>query len=89
MAKITAYLRIGRRDSGSFSVAATSNPSDVPLKDGNGRDIPTVAFGVRFNIPDAVFDSASRVIAELTIPEEALVVPKPADIKILELEGGA
>lgn len=68
--KARAYLRVARDDRGRAKIVATVKPSDVPLTDSRDRPLPTVYFGVDFEIPDAMFDRASDVIATVTVSED-------------------
>lgn len=72
--KVTAYIRIGKKEPGSRGpravVDAGSQPNSNMLYQGP-NPIPTVAFGVDLDIPDELFERASQVIAEIVIPVEA------------------
>lgn len=68
--KAKVYLRVARDDRGKAKVAANVRPNDAPLTDSNNYVLPTVAFGVVLDIPDALFSRAAEIIATLTIPED-------------------
>lgn len=79
--KATLYLRLAKHPRGrdaSYKVAAGVKPSREPLWAGD-QPLPTVAFAVKFDIPDAAFNQAERVIAEIAIPEDELEIA--ADVK--------
>jgi hypothetical protein len=86
MPKATIYLRVARQDGGNgrapFKVHASTKPRHAPLPDGQGYDLPTVAFGVTIDIPEKAFKQAEHVIAELTLPDDAFEVA--ADVRIAE-----
>lgn len=72
---LRVYLRVAHQPSGKPKVAAGVRPSKLPLYDSSGnRPIPTVAFAIDLDLPDAMFRAAERVIAELTVPESAAEV---------------
>lgn len=71
--KTRVYLRVARDKRGKARVVATVKPNARPLEAGGARPLdflPTVAFAVDLNVPDSMFDQASRVVAELTISED-------------------
>lgn len=72
--RTTVYLRVARSKNGGPQVTATVTPSQKPLQDGRGRILPTTAFALSLDIPNAAFESAARVVAELKVPEERLEV---------------
>lgn len=86
MPKATIYLRLARQDGrygrGPFKVNAGTKPKHAPLIDAQGHDMPTVAFGITVDIPEAAFKQAEQVIAELTLPDDAFEVA--ADVQIAE-----
>lgn len=64
------YLRVARDKRGKARVVATAKPSAMPLVSGTpGAALPTVAFAIDLNVPDVMFNQASRVVAELTVTE--------------------
>lgn len=69
--KTRIYLRVAKNPSGrtKAKVQAGAKPSSVPLTDSSGYELPTVAFAIDVDLPDAAFKQAEQVIAELTIPE--------------------
>lgn len=75
MAKVRTCLRVGRKpQSGGFLVSAQNNPNPRPLESKPGKAIPTVSFAILLDIPDAMFDRAGEVVAEITVPEEDIVI---------------
>lgn len=86
--KVTAYLRIGYvKRTGHKKLAVNAKPSYVPLARGENA-MPTVAFAIALEIPDAAFTRAEQVIAQITVPEEVAAIA--ADIELVQLpEGGA
>lgn len=71
--KTKAYLRVALTSRGT-KVAASAKPNNAPLTDGNGWALPTVSFGIELDIPNALFDQASQIVASLRIPEEQAVI---------------
>jgi len=70
--KLTAYIRVARNpDRAKAQIAANLKPNTAPLTNSRGDALPTIAFAIKLDIPDAMFSRASQVIAELTIPEES------------------
>ncbi len=82
MPKLTVYLRVGKRGPGSYTVVANASPNLNPLKAGYQEAIPTVAFGVRITLPDSVFEKKATVVADITVPAEALGVLRPVDVQV-------
>lgn len=83
--KVKAYIRVahGKNTRNSRSavtkVAVTQKPTNdaltyVDSRLGRHVTMPTVAFAVEFDIPDAMFKRAEQVIATMTIPEESATV---------------
>ena len=69
--KTTVYMRVGKQRNRRIKTdARTSKPTSAPLYESNGDPMPTVAFALTVDLPDAMFDQARRVIAELTVPDE-------------------
>ena len=65
--KTTIYLRIGRDSKKNvIRTEASDKPNFMPLKIGK-RYIPTVAFGVEFEIPDELFAGASLIVGLLKL----------------------
>ena len=54
---------------GKTKVEASSKPSYNPIKIGS-RFIPTVSFGVDFDIPDELFQGASLIVGLLKLTTE-------------------
>jgi hypothetical protein len=70
--KVRVYLRIAPTSRG-FRVAATSKPSTEPLRStsyGHAEALPTVAFGVLFDLPREAFDVP--VVAEIAVDPNSL-----------------
>lgn len=70
--KIPVYLRVAKTDGRKgYRVTASATPNHEPIWSEayrNGRTYhPTIAFAVNLNIPDEMFDSAERVVAELNV----------------------
>jgi len=80
--KVKACVRVAHGNRGGSrvpvtKVAVTQKPIHDALTyiDGlSSRPLPTVAFAVEFDIPDAMFKRAEQVIATMTIPEESATV---------------
>lgn len=70
---VRTYLRIGKTRRG-YKVDASEKPNYEPLfvkEYGSGkRYIPTVAFGLEFDIPDKLFKGASLIIGLVNVGEE-------------------
>lgn len=86
MAKVTIYLRVGKRDGRKpYMVDASLKPNYVPLitKGGYNRPdtyLPTAAFGLNLEIPDALFEQAETIVADVNVAmREAMVA---ADIEV-------
>lgn len=67
--KVRVHMRVGKGSRGP-QVHASVKPSDRPLADSSGVPIPTVAFAIDFDLPEALFHRAEEVIAKLTVPED-------------------
>lgn len=73
--KCRVYLRVAQDDNRRgehppYRLKATESPKYEPLADGSARPLPTAAFALDLDIPDAVFRHAERVLAELVVPED-------------------
>lgn len=80
--KVRVYLRVAKTQTKrGFSVDGRNTPTNRPLED-RTRVLPTVAFALDLDIPDALFAQAERVIAEISIPEEATQIA--ADVQVVE-----
>lgn len=82
MPKLTVYLRVGKRGPGSYTVVANASPNLNPIKDSYREAIPTVAFGIRITLPDSVFEKKTTVVADITVPPEALGVLRAEDVQV-------
>lgn len=82
---VTAYLRVGYvKRTGHKKVAVGAKPNYTPLMRGE-NPMPTVAFAIALEIPDAMFAHAEQVIATLTVPEEAAAVAAQVELVPLEV----
>lgn len=72
--KVRAYMRVAKMASGKAKVDAGRQPNDRPLVASNGEVLPTVAFAIDLEVPQAMFHRAEQVIATLTIPEEQVEI---------------
>lgn len=68
--KVRVHLRVGKGERVTM-VQASIKPSERPLTGSSGVPVPTVAFAVDLDLPDAMFKRAAHVIAEIKVPEEA------------------
>jgi len=74
--KTTIYLRIGKdtkKNKERVLTEASEKPNFVPLKVGK-RYIPTVAFGVEFDIPDELFAGAGLIVGLLKLTTEEVKI---------------
>lgn len=72
--KAKVYMRVGRKSNGGKpSVVGTAKPTLAFLRDVNGV-IPTVAFAVELEIPDALFKQAENVIATIKVDTEKATI---------------
>jgi hypothetical protein len=64
--KVRAYLRVAKKPSSSRGpraiLRASVRATDEPVVDSLGNPLPTVAFAVDLDIPDAMFKRAELVI---------------------------
>lgn len=71
--KARIYIRVAKSNRG-YKVAASVKPNNEPLYTlgyrGEKDFLPTVAYGVDFNIPDELFSKAAKVIGEINITTE-------------------
>lgn len=88
--KYPIYLRVAKTESrNGYKVSASTKPNNEPLNSGsyNTEWFPTVAFKVNIDIPDELFNQASRLVAELTVGmKEAkisgeIVLPEGIEVK--------
>lgn len=74
------YMRVAAHPDGrdaDYKVAASVRPNYSPLTVDTGyneRDLPTVAFAVELEIPEAMIFQAEQTLAEIQIPEEAVEI---------------
>lgn len=72
--KTTIYLRVGKdAKKDQIRVEASDKPNFIPLKIGQ-RFIPTVAFGVEFDIPDPLFQGAALIVGLLKLKTEEVKI---------------
>jgi hypothetical protein len=87
--KVTAYMRVGYvKRRGHKKLAVNAKPSHLPLMRGEDT-MPTVAFAIALEIPDAMFVQAEQVIAQITVPEEMAQVAADVELVPLPAESGA
>lgn len=75
--KAKVYLRFAQSETKGFLVRAGNSPSADPIitpREGKDVALPTVAFAVVLDIPDAAFRRAEAVLAEIEVPEGAISV---------------
>ena len=75
--KYPIYIRVAKTGGRKgYKVSASINPNNEPLNSGtyNTQWFPTVAFCVNVELPDVLFEQASRVIAELNVGIKEAVV---------------
>lgn len=77
------YMRVAKHPNGKAKVVAGVRPSNEPLSITAGH-LPTVAFAINVEIPDEAFRQAERVIAELTISEEAIDIASGTTLEVVE-----
>lgn len=85
--RVKTYLRIATRKGARPIVDARATPSQSPLTQ-RGEPLPTVAFAIELNIPDAMFKRAEQVIATVDVPESAARVIADVSIAAEPQEGG-
>lgn len=68
---VKAYIRVAEGGNGKPRILATTRYSPEPIKTQFGHALPTVAFAIEFDVPDALFEQAEEIIATVSIPEEA------------------
>lgn len=59
MAKVTAYIRVGRMRSGKFKISATKIPTHEAVY-ASGEPLPTAAFALDLDIPNVMFRAGGR-----------------------------
>jgi hypothetical protein len=73
--KAKIYMRVAKTGgSKGFKATAATRPNPKALEDSYGDALPTVAFAVLLDIPDAAFKHAEQVLAEIDIPEDRIAV---------------
>lgn len=68
--QVTAYIRVAKNGYKTKLDAGTKEnmePLFTTQYRGQKNFLPTIAFAVRFEVPDELFESASRVIAEINL----------------------
>ena len=71
--KITIYLRVAKTKKGTVKVEASDKPNYAPLKTGT-RFLPTVSFGVEFDIPDILFQGAGLMVGLIKLTTEEVKI---------------
>jgi hypothetical protein len=72
--KVKTYIRVARNGTRQPIVAANVKPSHKPLSSTTGKPLPTVAFAVEMDVPDAMFKRAEQVLATLTVSESIAAI---------------
>jgi len=71
--KTVVYLRIAKTKRGDCKVEASDKPNYAPLKSGS-RFLPTVSFGVEFDIPDVLFQGAGLLVGLIKLTTEEVKI---------------
>lgn len=90
--KATVYLRIAKGGKKGFKVEASTTPNNTPILQKGGYNqadvyLPTVSFGVDFDLDDKLFKQAETIVATINVAMKdgaianELVVPKGVVIK--------
>jgi hypothetical protein len=87
--KYKVYLKIANGGRAGYKVHASTSPDYLPLSNSqyNPTFYPTVAFAVDFNIPDELFKSAERLVAQINIASKEaeiagdILIPKLGELK--------
>lgn len=76
--KTKIYIRIGQHKNGRLSASASTKPNYDPLRGtksyGNAKALPTLAFAVEFEFPDALLKQAEQVAAKINLEKKDAVV---------------
>lgn len=73
--KVRAYFRVAHDvRTRRTQVQANAKPTTRPLTNTGGAFLPTVAFAVDLEIPDALFKRAEQVIATLALSDDSAVI---------------
>ena len=80
--RIRAYMRVAESPRSRPRITVTTKPNGRALTDAGGHELPTVAFAVDFEVPDAMFRQAEQVIATISVPESAATIA--ADVRVVE-----
>lgn len=76
MARVKVYVRIAPNRGGRdpYKIEASAAPNYAPLRSAAGRVLPTAAFAVALEIPDAAFRRAEQVLAEIELTADVVRV---------------
>ncbi|MCP6719718.1 MAG: hypothetical protein KJI72_00110 [Patescibacteria group bacterium] len=77
MAKVRAYIRVGKSKRIDYKVSASPKPNYAPLESLRGMRKefqPTVAFAVDFDIPDELFEQAEKLIGEVKVSADQATI---------------
>lgn len=73
--KIRAHIRIAKLKKGGYKFTATKNPQDSCLySTWPTRALPTISFGIDFNLPDEVFDKSKNPITAVNVELDNLKI---------------
>lgn len=74
--KAKVYLRVAdSKNQGVRVQASGTRPFLEPFYSGYPeKPVPTVAFAIELDIPEAAFTRAAAVVAEIDVPEEAIEI---------------
>lgn len=82
--RVTVYMRLAEGKRG-MRVAASTSPNYEPIYSGQGnwnaKPLPTAAFAIELDVPEALFARAEQVLAEIAIAEDQAEVA--AEVKEL------
>ena len=68
--KLKLYVRVAKRPTKGYAVAAGSKPNHQALTNSLGVALPTASFALLLDIPDSAFCRAEQVLAEIVLAEE-------------------
>ncbi len=71
--KAAVYLRVAKTKKGDLKVEASDKPNFTPLRTGT-RFLPTVSFGVEFDIPDILFQGAGLMVGLIKLTTEEVKI---------------
>lgn len=77
--KIRAYIRVGKLKKGGYKFSMTKNSMNNCLYGDyysyNSRALPTISFGIDFDIPDEVFNSQLNPITKINLDLKDIKIP--------------